>query len=191
MRTSSKKAEGKSRSGCPARVVVYDLENDPTTATARDPIVMAWWRTFPADEFGSNARRRLGEVLDRISATNPVWQLALRGDAAAAVCIALQTRRDETITSRTDLLMTALMRCALEGSAGAALILSHSLRQLPLENRNDARLGVSWLAYNLNTVLPQQSRRRASKKVASRTGVAAGGGRVIVEADYANIRGMS
>jgi hypothetical protein len=69
--------------------------------------------------------------------------------------------------------------------------LSHALRQLPLQNRSGARLGVSWLAHNLNSALPQQSRRRASKTAASRTGVAAGGGRVIVEADDANIRGMS
>lgn len=187
MRTSSKKAEGKSRSGCLARVVVYDLENDPATAKARDPIVMAWWRTFSADAFGSNARRRLAEVLDRISATNPVWQNALRGDGASAVCIVLQTRRDETITSRTDLMMTALLRCACDGSAGAALVLSHALRQWPLEKHDGARLGASWLAHNLE-LAPLKRSRHSDPKFASRNSSAAGDGREITTAD---VGGMS
>ena len=158
----------------------------------KDPQVMSWWRTFPAHAFGSKSRLKLAESLDRYSATNSVLQRALRGDAASAVRIALQLRRDETIAAHTDLAMTALLRCALDGSGGAALVLSHALGLLPLENPNGARrLGVSWLAHNLASVLPQKSHHKGSKKFPSQNGGPAGNGRVVPAADRADVGGLS
>jgi hypothetical protein len=169
-----------------------DPEHHPATAKACDAIVLAWWRTFPADSFGPNTRRRLSEVLDRISAPNSVWRQALQGDAASAVHVVLRTQRVETITSRTDLMMTALARCALEGSAGAALVLAHALRVLPLENREVARrLGASWLVHNLASAFSQKSYHKVSKKDASRNGAPAGSGRVVAAAAGSAAGGLS
>jgi hypothetical protein len=136
----------------------------------RTPQLMSWWRTFPAHAFGSKSRLRLAEALNRLSSTNSIWRGALRGDAAAALHVVLRTRPAKTITARTDLMMTVLLCCALEGSAGAALVMSHALRQLPLEDRICARrLGASWLAHNLASALSQKLQHKGNKKCASRT----------------------
>jgi hypothetical protein len=112
------------------------------------------WRTVPADGFGRAHRDAVAECLQRTSSTVGVWRAAIRGDAPSAISLLLQSGPPARITARTDLMMTALLSCALNGSAGAALVLSHALRQMPLDHAVKHRLATSWLVHNLHLALP-------------------------------------
>jgi hypothetical protein len=102
------------------------------------------WRTMPADGFGPDHR----------ASTIEAWRAAIHGDAPSAIRLALRMERPSQITARTDLTMTVLLNCALNGSAGAALVLLHALRQMPLDGVVKHRLATSWLVSNLRLALP-------------------------------------
>jgi hypothetical protein len=81
--------------------------------------------------------------------------------------------RPPQVTARTDLTMTVLLNCALNGSAGAALVLSHALHQLPLDCVLKRRLATSWRANNLRLAIagrPGVARRRPDESAAPRSG---------------------
>jgi hypothetical protein len=50
----------------------------------------------------------------------------------------------------TDARMTLLLHSALRGSAGAALVMAHMLRRMPLDDKLKNRLASSWLGRNLS-----------------------------------------
>jgi hypothetical protein len=81
------------------------------------------------------------------------WLSALRGDAAASIAIAIGAMPIGKVTLEVDLAMSALALCALEGSAGAALVLAHILRRVALDHPFGKDLSASWLAYNLGRAL--------------------------------------
>jgi hypothetical protein len=131
------------------------------------------WRTVPADGFGSDHRAAVAECIRRTSSTIEAWRAAIHGDAPSAICLALRMDRPSQLTARTDLTMTVLLNCALNGSAGAALVLSHALRQMPLDEVRKRRLATSWLANNLRLALPGLDRlgvprRRRNRSAARR-----------------------
>jgi hypothetical protein len=111
------------------------------------------WRTMPAEAFGSAERAAVAECMRRTSCTIEAWRAAIHGDAPSAIRLALRMEHPSQITARTDLTMTVLLNCALNGSAGAALVLSHALRQMPLDGVLKRRLATSWLANNLRLAL--------------------------------------
>ena len=70
------------------------------------------------------------------------------------------------VTLEVDLAMSTLALCALEGSAGAALVLAHILRRTPLDHPFGKDIAASWLALNLCRALkakchPSPARRRS------------------------------
>jgi hypothetical protein len=155
---------------------VARTEHDKACAP-REPWEHAFrlWRTVPADGFGPAQRAAVVECVQRTSSTIGIWRAAIRGDAPSAIRLFLKSRSPSQITARTDLMMTALLNCALNGSAGAALVLSHALRRMPLDRVLKRRLATSWLANNLRLALPGLdrlviARRRARRPVALRIG---------------------
>jgi hypothetical protein len=48
-----------------------------------------------------------------------------------------------------DARMTLLLYCALDGSAGAAVVLAYLLRKMPLDGPMKSRLAESWLVRNI------------------------------------------
>ena len=126
------------------------------------PTTLSYWRTFAAASFNERRRAEVAECVRSISATTPEWQAAVRGDAAAASGLALLLKTPPRISARVDLTMTILLNTAF-GNAGAALVLSHALRQMPLSSRRRAKLATSWLVHNV--WLEHRSRRdRASDR---------------------------
>jgi hypothetical protein len=119
-----------------------------------DVTPLEWWRTMPADCLGSGQHLLLGATLEKICVMNDhQWLCALRGDAAASIAIAIGAMPINQVTLEVDLAMSALALCALEGSAGAALVLAHILRRTPLEHPFGRDISASWLAHNLGRTL--------------------------------------
>ncbi|WMT76477.1 hypothetical protein [Bradyrhizobium sp. Ash2021] len=116
------------------------------------------WRTVPADRFGPTERAVVAECMRRMSSTIEVWQAAIGGDAPSAIRLALRMERPLAITPASDVTMTVLLNAALAGSAGAALVLSHMLRQMPLDAVNRRRLATSWLAQNIRRAFSERGR---------------------------------
>jgi hypothetical protein len=124
------------------------------------PTALSYWRTLAAESFDDRRRAEVAECVRSITAAPPEWQAAVRGDAAAASGLVLRLKVPSRISARIDLAMTVLLNTAFE-NAGAALVLSHGLRRMPLNRRQRARLATSWLVHNVR--LEHRNRRgRAS-----------------------------
>jgi hypothetical protein len=122
------------------------------------------WRTMPAEAFGPAERAAVAECMRRTYSTIEVWRAAIGGDAPSAVRLALRMERPHAITPPTDVTMTVLLNAALAGSAGAALVLSHALRQMPLDGVERRRLATSWLAHNIRQVFPRPGREGVRRR---------------------------
>jgi hypothetical protein len=85
------------------------------------------------------------------------WLSALRADAPTSIAIAIGVMPIDKIDLEADLAMSALALCALDGSAGAALVLSHILRRTPLDHPFGRDLAASWLVLNLCRTLAAKS----------------------------------
>ena len=72
----------------------------------------------------------------------------IRGDAAAAIGLVVGRRIPERIGVRVDLSMTVLLACAFFDPA-AALVLSHTLARMPIEEPERARLSASWSMHRI------------------------------------------
>jgi hypothetical protein len=119
-----------------------------------DGTPLEWWRTMPADHLGEAQRLHLSATLEKICVMKDhQWLSALRGDAATSIAIAIGSMPIDQITLEVDLAMSALALCALDGSAGAALVLAHILRRTALDHPFGKDLSASWLAYNLGRAL--------------------------------------
>ena len=117
---------------------------------AADVTPLEWWRTMPADHLGDVQLIHLRDTMQKIGVMKDhQWLSALQGNAAASIAIAIGALPIDQITLEVDLAMSALTLCALEGSAGAALVLAHILRRTPLEHPFGKDIVVSWLAHNL------------------------------------------
>lgn len=119
-----------------------------------DVTPLEWWRTMPADHLGDVQRLYLRATVEKVCVMKDhQWLSALRGDAAASIAIALGAMPIDQVTLRVDLAMSALALCALEGNAGAALVLAHILRRTELGHPFGKDLSASWLVLNLCRVL--------------------------------------
>jgi hypothetical protein len=112
------------------------------------PSALSYWRTLAAESFDERRRAEVTECVRGISATPPEWRAALRGDAAAASGLVLRLNTPLRISARVDLALTILLNTAFE-NAGAALVLSHALRRMPLDRRRRARLANSWMVHTV------------------------------------------
>lgn len=125
-----------------------------------DVTPLEWWRTMPADHLGDVERRHLRATLEKICVLKDhQWLSASQGDAAASIAIALGAMPIDRITLEVELAMSALALCALESSAGAALVLSHILRRTPLDHPFGRDISASWLALNLCRALKTKRQR--------------------------------
>jgi hypothetical protein len=123
----------------------YDGETAETTEWES---ALDYWRTMSAQQFGSAEIAAVETCVSMISSTMKDWRDAVRGDATAAIRIVLPQKPPERITVKVDLAMTVLL-CRAFDNAGAALVLSHKLRSMPLEPSHRNRLATSWLVWNL------------------------------------------
>jgi hypothetical protein len=130
-----------------------------------DVTPLEWWRTMPADHLGDAQRLHLSATMEKICVMKDhEWLSALRGDAAASIAIAIGAVPIEQVTLEVDLDMSALALCALEGSAGAALVLSHILRRTALDHPFGKDISASWLTLNLCRALTAKSHRSKPRR---------------------------
>ena len=80
--------------------------------TAEDAPPLAWWRMLPSGLFRDAEHLLVRTTLDRLTIMkeNRKWSEALRGDAAAAVRIAIAAMPIEETTPEVDIAMTAALR---------------------------------------------------------------------------------
>lgn len=87
-----------------------------------------WWRTTPPSRLDATHRYALRRSLSQIAVLGePGWQRAVAGDAAEAIGIALPIIASGESGSRLDIVMSAVLLCALQGNPAAALLLAHAL----------------------------------------------------------------
>lgn len=110
---------------------------------------LAWWRLLPPGSFGNIERLLLVETIKRISVLRGGADLAaaMRGDATAAIGVALELMPIGEITLPVEIAMTALVRVALEGNATAALVAAQVVGLTDLGHEREIELAASWLTY--------------------------------------------
>jgi hypothetical protein len=124
-----------------------------------DVTPLEWWRTMPANHLGEGPQCVLREMLDKVSLVKRrQWLSAMRGDAATSIAVAIEAMPINRITLEVDLMMTALMVCALDGNSGAVLVLAHILHRAPLDHPFGQELSISWLALNFRRARHMQKR---------------------------------
>ncbi|MET4116418.1 hypothetical protein ABIB85_002862 [Bradyrhizobium sp. JR1.5] len=116
---------------------------------AEDSSPLAWWRRLPSQAFGEPERLHMGATLEQINVLHAELDLlaALKGDAAAAIEVTFTLMPMSEISLRTDIAMTALLRCALERNAAASLVLAQVLGLTDLGHPYAGELATAWLAY--------------------------------------------
>jgi len=122
------------------------------------PVVLAYWRSFPAEAFDDGLQDEIISCVRNITSTMADWKAAIEGDAAAACGLALKMPVPERISARVDLLMTVLLNCAFVNPA-AAFVLANRLDQMPLPRRRRARLSTSWKVHNIYLARRSYGRR--------------------------------
>lgn len=121
---------------------------------------LQWWRRLPAPAFTGVHVATIRRAIAGISIINePCWPTAVKGNPVAAVGVALRAIKRRRIPSPGfDLVMSALLRCAIEGSTTAALVLVYAVGRMAAKDPGCATVAASW---HTTTVPPQA--RRASK----------------------------
>lgn len=138
------------RSATKVRLAAYD----PASARswpfkAEDSSPLEWWRRLPSQAFGQPERLHLHAALEQINVLHADLDLmaALKGDAAAAIEVTFTLMPMSEISLRTDIAMTALLRCALERNAAACLVLAQVTGLTDLGHPYANELATTWLAY--------------------------------------------
>jgi hypothetical protein len=115
---------------------------------------LQWWRTMPADHLGDAQHLLIRATMEKVCVIGGrAWLGALHGDAAACIAVALGVLPVVDLTFEVDFVMSALTANSLAGNAASTLVLSHILRQVPLDHPFAKELSVSWLALNLRRAL--------------------------------------
>ena len=119
-----------------------------------------WWRRLPATDFGPAHIAVIKKAISGIGLVGePHWPAAADGDPAAAIGVALRAiERHRTPTPGIDLVMSALLRCAIEGSAAASFVLANALSGFAAGDPACAAVAASWRS---NAAAPRA--RRAKK----------------------------
>lgn len=116
----------------------------PFTAVDAPPI--AWWRMLPSGLFHDDECLLMQTTLESlvVMKEDRKWSEALRGDAVAAVGIAISAMPIKETILEIDVTMTAVLLCALSGNATAALVLAHVLDHADLGHPFGNELSASW-----------------------------------------------
>jgi hypothetical protein len=123
------------------------------------PGVLSYWRTISAEAFDDATKAEVITFVRATTSTIPEWQRAISGDAGAAIGMVMHCKAPTSIGIKVDFPMTVLLSCAFD-DPGAALLLSHKLRQMPLEAHLRTKLATSWQVANLLSSLRRPARRR-------------------------------
>jgi hypothetical protein len=144
LRHRGKSGVSLSQGVCAARGPSKMIAAWPLTAEDAPPI--AWWRMLPSGLFHDVECLLMQTTLDRLVAMKEdrKWSEALRGDATAAVGIAISAMPIKETVLETDVTMTAVLHCALSGDATAALVLAHVLDHADLGHPFGNELSASW-----------------------------------------------
>lgn len=118
---------------------------------AEDGPPLAWWRMLPMHHFRDAEHLLVRNALKGIAVIHGGEEVAaaLRGDSAAAVAAALSLVPIREVSLSVDVVMTALLRYALDNDAAAALVLSHVIGRVEFDHPFAAELATSWLAHHL------------------------------------------
>lgn len=114
---------------------------------------LEWWRTRPAGNFNRRDRETLSSLLRSLSQNKaPSWKRAAKGDAAAAIGIAVRVMwRRESIGISCDEALSAVLGCALENDATAIFLLSAALERRKGSDHRSASLAASWLLASVSS----------------------------------------
>ena len=138
------------------------LSETAAMLAARKPHPYELWRTLTAEDFDEVRKLEVACHVGMFMSTIKEYRSAIAGDTASAARIALQMVIPDEIDYPTDARMTLLLHSALMGSAGAALVMAHMLRKMPLDHKLKNRLARSWLGRKPSRpgseVAPQGSR---------------------------------
>jgi hypothetical protein len=121
----------------------------PWPFRADDISPLAWWRTLPSDALGDAERLLLLATLEQIDVlhADDDFAAALKGDPSAAIGVAFTLMPIDEMSLRTDIAMTALLRCALERNAAAALVLAQVTGLTDLGHPYAIEIAGSWLVH--------------------------------------------
>jgi hypothetical protein len=105
-----------------------------------------WWRRLPAPAFtGVHVAVLRRAVAGIFIIGEPSWPAAAKGDAAAAIGVVLRDiKRCRWPSPGFDLVMSALLRCAIEGSTSAALAMEYALGRMAAKDPACAAIAASW-----------------------------------------------
>jgi hypothetical protein len=133
---------------------VHLTAHDPASARpwpfkAHDSSPLAWWRRLPSGVFGEPERLHLRATLEQINVLHAEHDLmaAVKGEAAAAIEVTFTLMPMTEFSLRTDIAMTALLRCALKSNASASLVLAQVLGLTDVGHPYATELATSWLSY--------------------------------------------
>jgi hypothetical protein len=133
------------RQGQPA-AVIHEVEPKGRESEDGQRNALSYWRTLPAGAFDATLREEIESCSREIGVTDMQWRAALGGDADATCALALRAPIPARISSRTDLIMTVLLRCCFV-DADAATVFSGLLQRMPIDPVLRMRLAVSWLVF--------------------------------------------
>jgi hypothetical protein len=116
-----------------------------------------WWRLLPAPAFTTVHVAVLRKAIAGIIiADEPNWPAAEKGDPVVAVGVALRAIKSrEWPSPGGDLVMSALLRCAIVGSHTAGLVLEYALGRVAANDPASAAIAASWRTV---TVAPKPHR---------------------------------
>ena len=116
-----------------------------------DSSVLAWWRQLPSDFFHDTERTLLLATLQQVSVLHADEDIAaaLSGDPAAVIGAALALMPMEKIDLPADIVMTALLRTALDRNATCALVMAQVLGLSDLGHPYATELAASWYTHGL------------------------------------------
>jgi hypothetical protein len=96
---------------------------------------------------------------------DPAWNDAVRGDAAAAIGIAIRVAvRQPAIEPIVDLAMAPVLAAAIDGDAAARLFISHMLAKRADVDKSAKLLAASWLEANRVAALAARTARSTKAK---------------------------
>lgn len=124
---------------------------------------LAFWREYPAEQFDGALKQQVHDCVRHISSTIDEWRAAVRGDAAAAINLALRMRMPAEINSRLDVTMTTLLATAFDNAA-AASVMAHLLQRTPLDPIDRAGLSTSWRVHHIWCESRVRNARRRAEK---------------------------
>jgi hypothetical protein len=136
---------------------------------AEDSHPLGWWRMLPPHLLGDAERVLVISALEGLAVVGGGKEIAaaLKGDAAAAISVALSLVPLREVTLKVDIAVTALLATALNGDPAALLVLSHILGRAQWGDPSAEDLGLAWL--DLHIARPMDSEQFAASEAALAT----------------------